>query len=85
VLERGARPRGPPARELGDLVGVHVEAEDGEAVLDEGEGEREADVAHADDADEGVMGLDLGEERGGERVVGHGVSGGAKEGEEVKR
>ena len=48
--------------ELGDLVGIHVETEDGKALLDEGESQREADVTHADDADEGVVGLDLGEE-----------------------
>ncbi len=51
------------AVELGDLLGVDVEAEDREALLDEGEGEGQADVAHADDADEGVVGVDPGEER----------------------
>ena len=62
------------AGELGNLLGVHVEAEDGEALLDEGEGEREADVAEADDADEGVVGADLPEtlnSHGAGRGFGH--------------
>jgi hypothetical protein len=47
------------AVQLVDLHGVGVEAEDAEALLGEGEGERQADVAEADDADERASVFDL--------------------------
>jgi len=43
--------------ELGDLGGLHVEAGDAETLFAEEQGEREADVAHADDADAGFAGF----------------------------
>ena len=48
-----------------DLGGVGVEAEDGEPPLGEGPGQRQADVAEADDPDERPARLDPRPERGG--------------------
>ena len=39
-------------------LGVDVEAEDADALLGEGQRQRQADVAHADDADQCFVGLD---------------------------
>ena len=55
---------------------VHVDADDLEAGLGEDDGEREADVAHADDAHAGRLVVDAGEEaleRFGRVSRGHGA------------
>src|SRR5438105_14255183 len=52
------------ARRLGDLGRVDVEAEHGEAMGAEDPGEREADVAEADDADFGLALLDARQQLG---------------------
>jgi hypothetical protein len=46
----------------GDLLRVDIEAQDAEAFLDEGQGEREPHVALPDDADQGLAVVDLAEE-----------------------
>ena len=51
------------AAEPFDLGGVDVEAEDGESAVDEGPGQRQPDVAEADDADRGRLVVDPGPER----------------------
>ncbi len=43
------------AVDLVDLDGIGVEADHTEALFGEGEGERQADVAEADDADDGSV------------------------------
>ena len=52
-----------PLLELIDLGRVDVETDDVEALFGECEGEREADVAEADDADKGGTIIDFGRER----------------------
>jgi len=54
---RDADDVGAAGVELGDLGGLDVEAGDAEALFAEEQGEREADVAHADDADAGFAGF----------------------------
>ncbi len=58
-----------------DLLPVDVEAEDAESLVDEGQREREADVALPDDADVNLVSVDATEEgvaQGGEGLEGHG-------------
>ncbi len=50
-----------------DLAGIDVKAGDAEALLAEEQGERQADVSHADDADAGLAGGNAGFEFGGKR------------------